>query len=83
MESRGIIHLEYTSADGSVVHEYYGSTSSLFDKHKAEEMGISNASLNNYFSKNDATEKITKTGYIIRRGALYTKPTTRGRKKEA
>ena len=45
-EYRTIIHLEINE-----VHEYYGSPSSLYDKHTAEELGISKASLNNYFSK--------------------------------
>lgn len=82
METRGIIHLEYLGADGNPVHEYFGSASSLFDKHSEEELGITRASLNNYFSKSDGNMKTTKTNYIIRRGQLYVKPTTRGRKKE-
>ena len=45
-EYRNIIHLELNG-----VHEYYGSPASMYDKHTAEELGISKASLNNYFSK--------------------------------
>jgi len=45
-EYRTIIHLEINE-----VHEYYGSPSSLYDKHTAEELGISKASLNNYYQK--------------------------------
>lgn len=82
MEYRSVIHLQWTSTDGEH-HEYYGSPASLYDKHSSEELGISLLSLNNYFHLHpDETQKITKTGFIIRKGFLYTKPTTRGRKKE-
>ena len=75
---RTIIHLEL---DGK--HEYFGSTSSLFDKYSKEEIGISPAALNNYFSIHSKNgELIYKNKRcIIRKGSLYVKPTTRGRKK--
>lgn len=78
-EYRTIIHLEINE-----VHEYYGSPSSLYDKHTAEELGISKASLNNYFFKlSDNDPQLYKNSKcIIRKGKLYTKPSTRGRKKQ-
>ena len=77
--SRTIIHLEFNG-----IHEYYGSPSSLYDKHTAEELGISKASLNNYFSKlsEDAPQLYENDRCIIRKGKLYVKPSTRGRKKQ-
>ena len=74
---RNIIHLEI---DGK--HEYFGSPASLFDKHSKEEIGISQASLNNYFSKLDNTAEVVYKNKkcTIRKGTLYVKPTTRGRK---
>lgn len=79
MEERTIIHLELNG-----IHEYYGSTSSMYDKHTAEELGISKASLNNYFSSlSDDSPKIYENKVcIIRKGKIYVKPSTRGRKKE-
>lgn len=78
-EYRTIIHLQINE-----VHEYYGSPSSLYDKHTAEELGISKASLNNYFSKlsEDAPQLYQNSKCIIIKGKLYTKPSTRGRKKQ-
>lgn len=78
-EYRTIIHLQINE-----VHEYYGSPSSLYDKHTAEELGISKASLNNYFSKlsEDAPQLYQNSKCSIRKGKLYTKPSTRGRKKQ-
>lgn len=75
---RNIIHLEI---DGK--HEYFGSPASLFDKHSKEEIGISQASLNNYFSKLDNTAEVVYKNKkcTIRKGTLYVKPTTRGRKR--
>lgn len=77
---RTILHLEL---DGK--HEYFGSPSSMYDMHSKEELGISQAALNNYFSKlSDCDEPIYKNKKcIIRKGSLYVKPTTRGRKKAA
>ena len=43
---RTILHLQIENR-----HEYFGSPSSLFDKYTREEIGISQAALNNYFSK--------------------------------
>ena len=78
-EYRTIIHLEMNGK-----HEYFGSPSSLFDKYSSTELGISHASLNNYFSKNNDQECILYKNRIctIRRGKLYVKSSTRGRKKE-
>lgn len=77
---RSVIHLELNGK-----HEYFGSPSSMYDKHTSDELGISQASLNNYFYKlQDGAEMIySNSKCIIRKGMLYTKPTTRGRKKEA
>lgn len=78
-EFRTVIHLQIGET-----HEYYGSPSSLYDKHTADELGIAQASLNNYFYKlPDSAEPIyTNNKCIIRKGILYVKPTTRGRKKQ-
>ena len=43
---RTILHLEIEDR-----HEYFGSPASLFDKYTREEIGITQAALNNYFSK--------------------------------
>ena len=76
--TRTVVHLQINNK-----HEYYGSTSSLYDQHTAEELGLTKASLNNYFSKlADGAELIySNSKCIIRKGTLYTKETTRGRKK--
>ena len=76
---RTIVHLEI---DGR--HEYFGSPSSLFDKYTREDVGIGQAALNNYFSKLDENEEAVYKNKkcTIRKGALYVKPTTRGRKKQ-
>ena len=57
---------------------------SIFDKYTREEIGISQAALNNYFSKlGESDEPIYKNKKCtIRKGTLYVKPTTRGRKKQ-
>lgn len=76
---RNIIHLEI---DGK--HEYFGSPASMFDKYSKEEIGISQASLNNYFSKLDNNAELVYKNKkcTIRKGTLYVKPTTRGRKRQ-
>lgn len=78
-EQRTIIHLEMNG-----LHEYFGSPSSLYDKHTSDEIGISQAALNNYFSKNNKNESgcvyINKK-CTIRKSKIYVKPSTRGRKK--
>ena len=76
---RTILHLQIEDR-----HEYFGSPSSLFDKYTREEIGISQAALNNYFSKlGESDEPIYKNKKCtIRKGTLYVKPTTRGRKKQ-
>lgn len=78
-EYRTIIHLELNG-----VHEYYGSPSSMYDKHTAEELGISKASLNNYFSKlsDDMPQVYLNKLCVIRKGKMYVKASTRGRKKQ-
>ena len=76
---RSIIHLEMNGN-----HEYFGSPASLFDKYTAEDLGITQASLNNFFCKHSEMNFICYMNKkcIIRKGKLYVKPTTRGRKKE-
>lgn len=76
---RTILHLEIEER-----HEYFGSPASLFDKYTREQIGISQPALNNYFSKlNEDDEVVYKNKKcIIRKGTLYVKPTTRGRKKQ-
>ena len=76
---RTILHLQVENR-----HEYFGSPSSLFDKYTREEIGISQAALNNYFSKlsEDAEAVYKNKKCTIRKGTLYVKPTTRGRKKQ-
>ena len=74
---RSIIHLEMNGN-----HEYFGSPSSLFDKYTSEDLGITQAGLNNYFSRNSESHIMC---YInkkctIRKGKLYVKSSTRGRK---
>ena len=82
---RTVIHL-FKKGDGNTaendINEYFGSPASLYDKYSAEELGISLPALNNYFHLSGNACKQTKTGYFIRKGILYVKPTTRGRKKQ-
>ena len=77
--SRNITHLEINGR-----HEYFGSPSSLYDKYSAEDLGISQGALNNYFCKlKEGDELIYKNKLCtIRKGELYVKPTTRGRRKK-
>ena len=77
--SRTVIHLEING-----VHEYYGSPSSLYDKHTVEEIGITKSTLNNFFSKlpEGSPQIYENERCIIRKGKLYVKPSTRGRKKQ-
>ena len=82
MANRNIILLHILSTDE---YEFYGSPASLFDKHAANELLISQNSLNNHFSKQQLAGNplIYKNSYCeIRKGCIYVKPTTRGRKKE-
>lgn len=78
-EYRTIIHLELNGK-----HEYYGSPSSMYDKHTADELGISKAALNNYFYKHsESTSQVYENNKcIIRKGKMYAKATTRGRRKK-
>ena len=66
-----IVHLEI---DGK--HEYFGSPASLYDIHSAEELGITQASLNNHFYKlKEEEEKIYRNKKcVIRKGTVYLKP---------
>ena len=75
--TRKITHLEI---DGR--HEYFGSPASLYAKYSAEELGITQGALNNYFYKlKDDEEQIYVNKFCkIRKGPLYVKPSTRGRK---
>ena len=76
--SRNITHLEINGR-----HEYFGSPSSLYDKYSAQDLGISQGALNNFFCKlKDGDEpKYQNKICTIRKGILYVKETTRGRKK--
>lgn len=76
---RSILHLEINGK-----HEYFGSPSSMYDKYSKEDIGISQASLNNYFSKLGENDEMIYNNKkcIIRKGILYVKATTRGRKKQ-
>ena len=79
-EQRTILHLEINGQ-----HEYFGSPSSLFDKYTPDELGITQAGLNNYFSreaKQNNNLVYSNKRCIVRKGKLYVKPTTRGRKKD-
>ena len=55
-----------------------------YGKHAQEKIDISLSVLNNYFSKlGESDEPIYKNKKCtIRKGTLYVKPTTRGRKKQ-
>ena len=78
-DQRTILHLEMNG-----LHEYFGSPSSLFDKYTSDELGITQAGLNNYFSKEAKQDNhliYTNKQCIIRKGKLYVKDSTRGRKK--
>ena len=76
---RTIIHLQIGES-----HEYFGSPSSLYDKYTSEELGITQAALNNYFSRLKNSPEIIYKNKVctIRKGSLYVKPSTRGRKKQ-
>lgn len=82
MANRNIILLHILDSD---TYEFYGSPASLFDRHEASELLISQNSLNNHFSKlaTQGKELIYKNAYCeIRKAEVYVKPSTRGRKKE-
>ncbi len=65
-------------------YEFYGSPASLFDKYTANDLAISQQGLNNFFSKlPEGSEMVYKNRICeIRKGSIYVKKTTRGRKKE-
>ncbi len=82
MANRNIILLHILETDE---YEFYGSPASLYDKHTSNELLISQSSLNNHFSKQQLSGNplLYKNSYCeIRKGMLYVKPSTRGRKKE-
>ena len=82
MANRNIIFLHILATDE---YEFYGSPASLYDKHTANELLISQNSLNNHFSKQQLAGNplVYKNTYCeIRKAEMYVKPTTRGRKKE-
>ena len=82
MANRNVILLHLLESD---TYEFYGSPASLFDKHEANELLIAQTSLNNHFSKMAAQGKelVYRNAYCeIRKGEIYVKPSTRGRKRE-
>lgn len=82
MANRNVILLHILESD---TYEFYGSPASLFDKHEAHELLIAQTSLNNHFSKMAAQGKdlVYRNAYCeIRKGEVYVKPSTRGRKKD-
>lgn len=82
MANRNIILLHILESD---IYEFYGSPASLFDKHEAKELLIAQTSLNNHFSKlaSQGKDLVFRNSYCeIRKGSIYVKPTTRGRKKD-
>lgn len=81
MANRNVIMLHILDTD---IYEFYGSPASLYDCHEAKELLIAQTSLNNHFSKQAAAGKplVYRNTYCeIRKGSIYVKPTTRGRKK--
>ena len=79
---RTVIHLEISGK-----HSYYGSPASMYaiEENNVERLGISQQALNNYFNrhKDDGTViEYRNKRCIIRKGTMYVKPSTRGRKKE-
>lgn len=78
---RTVIHLEITDNDRTV-HKYYGSVSSMYDQFNEEQLGINANYLNKLFfdHKDDENYEFANDNCVIRKGELYTKPTTRGRK---
>ena len=76
---RNITHLE---KDGK--HEYFGSPASLYDNYTAEELGISQAALNNHFYKigKDAEQIYRNKKCIIRKGPLVVKDKFKGSEKQ-
>lgn len=82
MANRNVILLHLLESD---IYEFYGSPASLYYRHEAKELLIAKTSLNNHFSKLAAQGKdlVYRNDYCeIRKGELYVKPSTRGRKKE-
>lgn len=71
---RNVIYLE---KDGKF--EFYGSPSAIYERHRAEEIGVSVQYLNNIFCKlrkaGKPLEFISPNGYIFRRGEIILKQT--------
>ena len=66
-DQRTIIHLDINNQ-----HEYFGSPSSLYDKHSSDEIDITKAGLNNYFSEHREDEFVCYSNKkcVIRKGKL-------------
>ena len=82
MANRSIIQLHLLASDS---FEFFGSPAALFDRYTAEDLLIAQTSLNNHFSKMAAQGKelVYRNAYCeIRKGEVYVKPSTRGRKKD-
>jgi len=64
--------------------EFFGSPASMFYKYSKERLGISQQSLNNYFSKIPQGEPLVYKNRVctIIKAPIFVKPTTRGRKKQ-
>jgi len=81
MTNRSIIQLHILATDS---YEFFGSPAALYDLHSAEELLITQKSLNNYFSRCGGDPKIYSNSVCeIRKGEIYTKASNRGRKKES
>ncbi len=81
MAIRNVIMLHILDSD---IYEFYGSPASLYDRHDANELHITQRSLNNLFSKQSISGEplVYRNNYCeIRKDNMYVKPSTRGRKK--
>lgn len=80
MANRSIIQLHILATNE---YEFFGSPAALYDVHSAEDLLITQKSLNNYFSKCSDEPKVYRNSVCeIRKGEIYTKISNRGRKKE-
>ena len=80
MANRSIILLHMLATNE---YEFFGSPAALYDIHSAEDLLITQKSLNNYFSKCSDEPKVYRNSVCeIRKGEIYTKSSNRGRKKE-
>lgn len=81
MANRSIIQLHILATDS---FEFFGSPAALYDLHSAEELLITQKSLNNYFSKCSNEPKVYRNSVCeIRKGEIHTKESNRGRKRES